>query len=66
MLSRLGMRISDHMILRAIKRVNVDTGAFRCESLGVDDWAWKRGQTCGTILVDLERRGVVDILPERS
>jgi transposase len=32
----------------------------------VDDWAWKKGQNYGTILCDLERRRVVDLLPERS
>jgi hypothetical protein len=41
----------------AIKRVDVDTGAVPLRVVGVDDWAWKMGQTCGTILVDLERRG---------
>jgi transposase len=66
LLSRLGMPVSDDTILRAIKRVDVDTGAVPLRVVGVDDWAWKKGQTCGTILVDLERRGVVDILPERS
>lgn len=34
--------------------------------LGVDEWAWKKGQRYGTILVDLERRHVVDLLPDRS
>jgi transposase len=34
--------------------------------LGVDDWARKRGQTYGTILVDQERRAVIDLLPERT
>ena len=34
--------------------------------LGVDDFAFKKGSTYGTILVDLERRRVVDLLPERS
>jgi hypothetical protein len=34
--------------------------------VGVDDWAWKKGQTYGTILVDLERRTVADLLPQRS
>jgi transposase len=34
--------------------------------LGLDDWAWCKGQRYGTILVDLERRCVVDLLPGRS
>jgi transposase len=66
LLSRLGMPVSDDTIMRAIKRVDVGTGAVPLRVVGVDDWAWKKGQTCGTILVDLERRGVVDILPDRS
>lgn len=34
--------------------------------VGVDDWAWRKGQSFGTILVDLERSEVVDLLPTRS
>lgn len=34
--------------------------------LGVDDWAWRKRHTYGTILVDLERRCVVDLLPDRK
>src|SRR4051794_23289525 len=34
--------------------------------LAVDDWAWRRGQNYGTILVDLERNKVVDLLPDRE
>ncbi len=34
--------------------------------VGVDDWAWSKGHSFGTILVDLERGEVVDLLPTRS
>ena len=34
--------------------------------IGIDDWAWRKGQSYGTVLVDLEGRRVADLLPERS
>ena len=35
--------------------------------VGIDDWAWQKGQQFfGTILVDLERRRVVDVLAVRT
>jgi transposase len=34
--------------------------------LGVDDWAKRKGQSYGTILVDHERKCVVDLLDDRS
>jgi transposase len=35
--------------------------------VGIDDWAWRKGQHhFGTILVDLERRRVVDVLSTRA
>jgi hypothetical protein len=34
--------------------------------LGVDDWAWRKGQSYGTLLIDLQRNQVLDLLPGRD
>jgi transposase len=34
--------------------------------VGIDDWSWRKSWRYGTIIVDLERRKVVDILDDRS
>ena len=34
--------------------------------VGVDDWAWRKGQRYGTLICDLERRVVIDLLPDRE
>jgi transposase len=34
--------------------------------LGIDDFAWKKRFTYGTILVDLERRTIIDVLADRE
>ncbi|MEQ9124138.1 MAG: ISL3 family transposase, partial [Alphaproteobacteria bacterium] len=34
--------------------------------IGIDDWAWRKGHRYGTLVCDLERRKVVDLLPDRE
>jgi len=52
-------------VLRAVRRAPLPPAAA-LQVLSVDDFAFRRGATYGTILLDLERRRVVDLLPERS
>jgi transposase len=65
-MSRLGMPVSADTLIRQVKRAAHLPALPKVRVLGVDDWAWCRGQTFGTILVDLERSQVVDLLPTRS
>lgn len=60
-----GMPVSPDTLLRLVACHEIAT-ATTPTVLGVDDWAWKKGRTYGTILVDLERRCVVDLLSDRS
>jgi transposase len=62
---KLGMQVSGPTLLRHMRTVCIPPPAS-VRILGIDDWAWKKGQTYGTILVDLEKRIPIDLLPDRS
>ncbi len=67
LLARLAILTSDDTVLRRVKVPSSATlSSNPPDVLGVDDWAWRKGHTYGTILVDLEQHCVVDLLPCRS
>jgi transposase len=65
MLTQIGMPTSGDTVLRLVRRLPLPRRPAP-RVLGVDDWARRKGRTYGTILVDLERHRVVDVLPDRS
>jgi transposase len=63
--ARTSITTSPDTLLRRVKRLkNKPTGPPRV--VGIDDWAWRKGQCYGTIVVDLERGDVIDLLPDRD
>lgn len=62
---RLAMPVSGDTVLRLIRRRGTVPSAPP-RVVGIDDWAWRRGRSYGTIVCDLERQRVIDLLPGRS
>src|SRR5262249_31551669 len=63
--ARLGMQTSRQTILRRIMDLP-DLSFGSILYLGIDDFSFRRGCRFGTILVNLESRRVVDLLPDRE
>jgi transposase len=68
LLKRLGIKCSDATVLRRVKKRSRGTGQAQpaVRVLSVDDWAWRKRQRYGTMLMDLEQMEVIDLLPVRS
>lgn len=62
---RLGILTSRHTILRRIMALPTDPVGQVIE-LGIDDFLFRRGRTFGTLLVNLQTRRVLDVLPDRT
>lgn len=62
----LAVSVSPDTLLRRIRAGIQPMTIASPRVLGVDEWAYRKGRNYGTILVDLERSRVVDLLPDRS
>jgi transposase len=62
---KLALPISPDTLLRRVKRPEARSPEPP-RFVGIDDWAWRKGQRYGTIVVDLETSEVIDLLPDRD
>jgi transposase len=61
----IAMPTSPDTLLRRVKQLKGVPGPPP-RVVGVDDWAWRKGHHYGTIVVDLEKSAVIDLLPDRD
>jgi len=61
-LPHLATTASPDTVLRLVRGLPLPA-AGTPRIIGIDDWAFRKGRTYGTLLVDLERRRPLDLLP---
>lgn len=65
LLAHMGISISPSTILRDLHRISTPEYG-NVEVVGVDDWAWRKGVTYGSILIDYTNGRPIDLLGDRE
>ncbi len=63
---RLGLASSPSSLLRLIRQAKASCPAQPATCIGIDDWAYKRRRSYGTLICDLETGKPLDLLPDRT
>jgi transposase len=61
--TKLASSSSASTLLRILRSTNLPEPKAP-KVVGLDEWAWRKGRTYGTIMVDLEAHRVLDLLPD--
>ncbi len=56
---------SKDTLLRVVRRRTTSTHDLP-RKIGINDWVWRKGLRYGTLICDLERRTLIDLLPDRE
>ena len=62
---RFGINISGDTVIRTLLR-NIREEPYIGESIGVDDWAYRKGQSYGTLICDTQTGKPIALLPGRD
>jgi transposase len=61
----LGIKISDTTLLWSLY-LTAPTEIGKVRVVALDDWAWRKGQRYGSIIVNLETHKIIDLLEDRT
>ena len=59
-----GVPVSPSTVIRILKKLDTKQHFTTSWIIGIDDYAFKKGCSYGTIIVDLQTRQVIDLLPD--